>query len=148
MAARKKSSKKASGSSKLTPLFAKLLETHFPKNTSSNQQNDVIETKKYPNDNADLSHVPQNVQVLDMKATSKNSDTIWITLKYPSDTDEYVTLKYPSDSDEDFASMKDYQSARASATNSQNRDFYVTMKYPSDDDDFYSYLYIFVISIC
>ncbi len=35
-----------------------------------------------------------------------------VTLKYPSDNDEFVTLKYPSDDDED-----------------------VTLKYPSDGDD-------------
>ena len=25
---------------------------------------------------------------------------VFVTLKYPSDSDEYVTMKYPSDSDE------------------------------------------------
>ena len=128
------SKKKSKSSSKKSPLFAKLLESHFPDNTSSNQKNDVIETQKYPNDNADLSHVPHNVQVVDMKATSKNRDTVYVTLKYPSDTDEYVTLKYPSDTDEYFESMKDYQAARAGKIKAAG-DFPVTMKYPSDDDE-------------
>jgi len=134
MAARKKSSL----SSKRAPLFAELLESHFPKNTSSNKKNDVLETKKYPNDNADLSHVPAGVQIVDMQPTDKNCDTIWVTLKYPSDTDEFVTLKYPSDSDEDITTVKDYQISRAVTNKTKDRDM-VTMKYPSDNDEFGPY---------
>jgi len=132
--------KKSKSSSKKSPLFAKLLESHFPENTSSNKKNDVIETKKFPNDNADLSHVPQDVQVVDMKATSKNSDTVYVTLKYPSDTDEYVTLKYPSDSDDDFASMRDLHNAKSSGKKSKLGGVNETMKYPSDNDEFDTYL--------
>lgn len=36
----------------------------------------------------------------------------YVTLKYPSDKDEFMTMKYPSDDDEN-----------------------VTLKYPSDGDD-------------
>lgn len=131
MAARKKTTGKA-------PLFAKLLESHFPKNTSSTKENDVIETKKYPNDNADLSHVPHDVQIVDMRPTNKSSDTIWVTLKYPSDKDEFVTLKYPSDSDEDYASLKDLQISSAITNKAIDNDI-VTLKYPSDNDELGTY---------
>lgn len=119
---------------KLQPLFAKLLEGQFFKNTNSNQENDVIETLKYPNDNADLTNVPGNTQMVDMIITNRNCDTIYVTLKYPSDKDEFMTLKYPSDSDEDLWTYKRHQQHSAITLKSQDRDV-ITLKYPSDSDE-------------
>ncbi|MBD2677224.1 MULTISPECIES: microviridin/marinostatin family tricyclic proteinase inhibitor [Nostoc] len=34
--------------------------------------------------------------------TKKKDDEIFVTQKFPSDSDEYVTLKYPSDGDDEF----------------------------------------------
>lgn len=130
--AKKQTSPKLDKRGKLAPLFAKLLESQFPKNTVSNQENDLIETQKFPNDNADLTNVPGNTQVIDILSTNKSCDTIFVTLKYPSDKDEFMTLKWPSDSDEDIASLKEYQIASANKDKEQD---IVTLKFPSDNDE-------------
>ena len=130
--AKKKVSPKIDRGGKLEPLFAKLLEKQFPKGTVSNQENDLIETRKFPNDNADITHVPADCQVLDILSTNKKCDTIFVTLKYPSDTDEFMTLKWPSDNDEDIKSYKDFQVA--SAKTDKGTDV-VTLKFPSDNDE-------------
>ena len=117
---------------KLAPLFAKLLENQFPKGSVSDQENDVLETRKFPNDNADLTHVPNNCQVVDILSTNKSCDTIFVTLKYPSDKDEFVTLKWPSDSDEDISSLKDFKIA---SSNTEKGSDIVTLKFPSDTDE-------------
>ena len=114
---------------KLAPLFAKLLVSHFPKGTVSNQENDTVETKKYPNDNADMSHVPGDLQHLGTHITRKSTDTIFVTLKYPSDKDEFMTLKWPSDCDEDLCSHRSFLTASASEEKP------ITLKYPSDKDE-------------
>jgi len=57
---------------------------------------------------------PYFVRFLEKQELARVSgSSIFVTLKYPSDSDENVTLKYPSDDDEGP----------------------VTLKYPSDDDE-------------
>lgn len=128
MAGSQRSKKEANP--KLKPLFAKLLERQLLNGTISDKENDVIQTAKFPNDNADLTHIPNNVQVVETFPTSKSKDTMWVTLKAPSDKDEFTTLKWPSDSDEDIESLRDLEIARDCTPSD-----IVTLKYPSDTDE-------------
>lgn len=117
------------------PLFAKFLENQKEESIGTNKKNDDIDTPKYPYDNSDITNVNPQMQVLGIQTTNKKSDTIYQTLKYPSDRDEWVTLKYPSDSDEQYSrSSETYDYAQESKVKAELNQL-ATQKYPSEEDD-------------
>lgn len=116
------------------PLFAKFLESQRNQPLGTNKKNDDIDTPKYPYDNSDITNVNPSMQVLGIQTTNKKTDTIYQTLKYPSDRDEYVTLKYPSDADESHMEHKDY-SLENKEKNAISIAEKATQKWPSEEDD-------------
>lgn len=114
------------------PLFAKFLESQKDSTVGTNKRNDDINTPKYPYDNSDISNASPNMQVVGIQTTNKKKDTIYSTMKYPSDTDEYVTLKYPSDADDIVGKdPKDTQTSLVDLAVLER----ATTKWPSDNDD-------------
>lgn len=110
------------------PFYATLLskqETTGLKATS--KENDSIQTKKYPNDEADVVYKKDAGKVYSFPGamTTRRTDQVIVTLKYPSDTDEPITLKYPSDDDELVTKKWPSDSDEPAQT----------LKYPSDSDE-------------
>lgn len=116
------------------PLFAKYLESQKESSFGTNKRNDDINTPKYPYDNSDISNVNPNMQVIGIKTTNKKNDTIYTTLKYPSDSDEYITMKYPSDADEAYKEISGAVPPPPSETQMAVLEK-ATNKWPSDQDD-------------
>lgn len=129
------------------PFYATLLskqETTGLKATS--KDNDSIQTKKYPNDEADVVYKNEagRVAAFPGAMTSKRTDQVVVTLKYPSDSDEAITMKYPSDDDEltteKWFSDKGWQTRKYPSDNDEdatlNTEYpadLVTARYPSDE---------------
>lgn len=113
------------------PLFARFLENQKPGGMGTDKINDVIDTPKYPHDNADIMGNTGQMQVARVEATNKKKDTIYHTLKYPSDRDEFITMKYPSDDDEGHPQFR--QTGQGNVY--RGEDGPITLKAPSDDDE-------------
>lgn len=107
------------------PFYAYLLtKQDAEKLKATTKANDSLQTKKYPNDEADVVYKKEarNVFSFPGAVTSTKRDQVVITLKFPSDNDEAVTLKYPSDGDEVVINIEEIKKAGLRTT-----------RYPSDE---------------
>jgi hypothetical protein len=165
-AAVKKAAVKKKAAAPKVPFYAHILSKQDAGNLkATSNENDSLQTEKYPNDDADVIYKAEagNVYSLQGKVTGRKKDQVVITLKYPSDSDEAVTLKYPSDGDEDIITIKEIDKADLRTTRYPSDDYAValntlqaykspkgapklkptrpmndvvyTMKYPSDNDE-------------